>query len=193
MLKKYIVNLRHKPKPVRDRVALLCASVFTAMVFTVWLYHAPARYAAIEAQNLDTVANQSPGFSELLGNLKEAASSLKETINSASSTVASSTKKSDDTDSATPAFYLKDTGNNDMPPENTDITPSESVEDTSTTSLMEKRTPVTSNNNDLESLFKFEGFDEYYDENELPEVKEVRVIPTPVATTSESKEAESAP
>lgn len=182
MLKKFILKLRHKPKPVRDRVALLGATVFTSIIFVVWLYHAPARHAAIEARNLDSVANQSPGFSELFSTLGETMSSIKEAVGAASSSDSletSSVENSvDNPSSKDEVVVLK---------ERTSTT-SSLGERSTTTSL--KRATTTSD--DLGSLFKFEGFEQYYDE-ESASAQEVRIMTSPIASTSESKDVEATP
>lgn len=79
MLKRFLRNLRQKPKPVRDQIALGAAGVFTAAVFVVWVYHFPNQISSqgAEAQkNLEA----SPGFSQFFSSFKEQFSAAKESF-----------------------------------------------------------------------------------------------------------------
>lgn len=169
MLKRIIVSLRQKPKPIRDRIALIGAISFTVIIFMIWLYHAPTRQAAVELQNADSVANQPPGFSELFSAFGEAASSIKEVVETASSTSSSSEEVMVDVEP------LKDVATT-------------SQKNTSTTTLLRS---ISTTSDSLDSLFEFESFEQYHsndDGNEPLPAKEIRIMSNPSSSTSKSKE-----
>lgn len=72
MLKSFIIKLRHKPKAVRNQVALTVAITFTVVVMGIWLFSVPERFSPDST-------NPSPGIlSGLRENLAENASELKD-------------------------------------------------------------------------------------------------------------------
>lgn len=77
MIKNLIKKIRHQPKAARDKVALVIAGVFTFGVFSIWAYHLPERMSTItEGQEEDS----SPGFSQILGEISDTFSSIKDAI-----------------------------------------------------------------------------------------------------------------
>lgn len=81
MIKKFLRNIRQKPKHVRDRVALSIALSFTLFILIIWIYNAPSRHAAIlsETEIVDD-SEDSPGFFDSLGAIGEKISEIKDTI-----------------------------------------------------------------------------------------------------------------
>lgn len=68
MIKRLIKNLRQQSKSTRDVVALGLASVFTAVVATVWLYNQPARLFELKDVSL---TEEEPAFSGFFSGFKD--------------------------------------------------------------------------------------------------------------------------
>lgn len=72
MLKSFIIKLRHKPKAVRDQIALIVAITFTVGVLGIWIFSVPERFSS-------DAKDTSPGiFSELKDSLTESAPDMSE-------------------------------------------------------------------------------------------------------------------
>lgn len=78
MLRRLIRNIRQKPKPVRDHIALGVAGIFTALIFTVWLYHTPAKFSSVAEDQKP--AEDTSGFADLFGRMKDQWASVKESV-----------------------------------------------------------------------------------------------------------------
>jgi len=89
MIKRFLRNLRQKPKGVRDNIALGIAGTFTAIVFMVWLHHFPSKAAVLTSQE-QTKADEKPGFAGIFGDFKEQLASLKESSDQEQTKVATS-------------------------------------------------------------------------------------------------------
>lgn len=77
MIKRLIRTIRRQPKGKRDSIAMGIAGVFTAMVFMVWIYNMPERFASIAEKNSN---DSSPGFSQLFSEVSSQASAIKASI-----------------------------------------------------------------------------------------------------------------
>ncbi|MCB9812054.1 hypothetical protein H6778_00125 [Candidatus Nomurabacteria bacterium] len=80
MLKRLIRQIRQKPKGVRDNIALGTAGVFTFLVFTVWLYHAPSRFTSEASLSRD---DGTAGFTQIFDTLQEQVANVKESVSAA--------------------------------------------------------------------------------------------------------------
>lgn len=82
MFKRFIYHLRQKPKAARDRFAFGVAFTVTAMVATVWLYHAPAKFQSVLSERDDTTESSQSFFQMFdkvgsqLGAVKESMSNI---------------------------------------------------------------------------------------------------------------------
>ncbi|MFT7644449.1 MAG: hypothetical protein ACI9BF_000093 [Candidatus Paceibacteria bacterium] len=77
MFKRFVKNIRRKPKTARNKIALIIASVFTTCVFVVWLYNIPNRLSVItDTKNKDS----SPIFSQLFDEIGDNLSSIKNSV-----------------------------------------------------------------------------------------------------------------
>ncbi|MCA9355395.1 hypothetical protein KC865_02480 [Candidatus Kaiserbacteria bacterium] len=103
MIKRLIRAIRRKPKGVRDNIALSIAGSFTAVVFMVWLYHMPARNAAlVELQNDDS----SPGFFKMFQGVEGQISAVKEAVKGEAEPVSEGTLRNAERKIENePAFY----------------------------------------------------------------------------------------
>lgn len=79
MLKRLLINIRQKPKPVRDNIALAIAGVFTAVVCTVWIFNAPSKYSA-SINNSQSEEDKSPGFADIFSNIGQQFATVKESV-----------------------------------------------------------------------------------------------------------------
>jgi hypothetical protein len=77
MFKRFIKNIRRKPKTIRNKVALVTASLFTTCIFVVWLYHIPNHLSAVTSNN---DKDSSPIFSQLLDKIGDNISSVKNAV-----------------------------------------------------------------------------------------------------------------
>lgn len=81
MIKRLVKNIRQKPKSSRDNIALSIAVMVTVFVVAVWLYHAPARYSAIEEKHESVGEHEAkPGFSTFFDSIKDQVDDVKETV-----------------------------------------------------------------------------------------------------------------
>ncbi len=78
MIKRAILNLRHKPKPVRDRIALGIASGVTALVVMVWMYHLPTKLASITEKSQKS--GEERGFASLFSEVGDQIATVKESF-----------------------------------------------------------------------------------------------------------------
>ena len=77
MIRRWIQELRHKPKPVRDRVALSIAGSATAFVFLAWLYVTPGKLGEVA-----TEVREQPGtFSLLFDRVREQTAAVVDGVN----------------------------------------------------------------------------------------------------------------
>ena len=77
MLRRWVQELRHKPKPVRDRVALSIAGSATAFVFLSWLYVTPGKIGEVA-----TEVREQPGtFSLLFDRVREQTAAVIDGVN----------------------------------------------------------------------------------------------------------------
>ena len=77
MIRRWIQELRHKPKPVRDRVALSIAGSATAFVFLAWLYVTPGKIGEVA-----TEVREQPGtFSLLFDRVREQTAAVIDGVN----------------------------------------------------------------------------------------------------------------
>ena len=77
MIRRWIQELRHKPKPVRDRVALSIAGSATAFVFLSWLYVTPGKLGEVA-----TEVREQPGtFSLLFDRVREQTAAVVDGVN----------------------------------------------------------------------------------------------------------------
>jgi len=77
MLRRWVQELRHKPKPVRDRVALSIAGSATAFVFLAWLYVTPGKIGEVA-----TEVREQPGtFSLLFDRVREQTAAVIDGVN----------------------------------------------------------------------------------------------------------------
>lgn len=75
MIKRFIRNLRQKPKTTRDMIALVFAGSFTALVSLVWLYNFPSKIPALgEVVKKD----DKPAFSDFFSDFKDQVATVKE-------------------------------------------------------------------------------------------------------------------
>lgn len=76
MLRRFITQLRHKPKAVRDNIALGVAGSMTAVVVLAWVLVTP--------ENISTVASEArkqPGtFATLFNQIKEQTATVVESV-----------------------------------------------------------------------------------------------------------------
>lgn len=80
--------MRQKPKPVRDNIALGIAGVFTALVFSVWLYQVPSQIHAVSTPTKD---DDSSAFTELFSSMKDQLATVKESTTTSTSTEVAAT------------------------------------------------------------------------------------------------------
>ena len=66
MIRRWIQSLRHKPKAVRDNVAVSAAGGITAVVLVAWLIITPSRVETIA----EGAKEQSGAFSLIVGRIK---------------------------------------------------------------------------------------------------------------------------
>ncbi len=74
MLKRFLRDVRQKPKGVRDNIALASAAIFTALVFSVWLYHFPSKVETLVAR--EEAAKDDPAFTSFFSGMKEQLANL---------------------------------------------------------------------------------------------------------------------
>ena len=77
MFKRLIKNIRRKPKATRNRIALVVASVFTACIFAVWLYHIPNSLSTLADENSKDSA---PFFSQFIDEIGDNISTMKSSV-----------------------------------------------------------------------------------------------------------------
>ncbi|MCA9360726.1 hypothetical protein H6785_01875 [Candidatus Nomurabacteria bacterium] len=83
MIKSLLRNIRQRSKSSRDNIAFSLAALFTALIFTVWLSQAPARYAAIDkrhGQSEPSEESRSPGFASFFSDVRKQVASLKSSV-----------------------------------------------------------------------------------------------------------------
>ena len=61
MLKSFLINLRRKPKVVRDQAAMWFAGIFTFVVFGFWVFSLPGQFSGFSGEQTG----------EMISNLKE--------------------------------------------------------------------------------------------------------------------------
>lgn len=92
MLINLIKKARRQPKPVRDKIAMTIAGVFTFGIFVFWVVNFPARNMAIMEQK---TGDNSSIFANLFNQIGGQVSNIKESIN-ASSTATSTKEEAED-------------------------------------------------------------------------------------------------
>ncbi len=78
MIKRLLRNIRQKPKVVRDNIALGIAGMFTAIVFSIWVYHFPSKIAALTDSTQSDKGEGSPAFTDFFGEIKDQIATLNE-------------------------------------------------------------------------------------------------------------------
>lgn len=79
MIRRLLTNLRQKPKPVRDKIALGIAGSFTAAVFFVWIYQMSlGSEAGSENQNGDEPRLISQFIDDVKGQVSAVTDSVRE-------------------------------------------------------------------------------------------------------------------
>lgn len=78
MIKRLLRNIRQKPKAVRDNIALGIAGTFTAIVFSIWVYHFPSKIAALTDSTQSDKGEESPAFTDFFGEIKDQIATLNE-------------------------------------------------------------------------------------------------------------------
>lgn len=78
MIKRILRNLRMKPKSVRNNIALGIAGTFTALVFSVWLYHFPNKITSLTEFSQSNKNENTAEFTDFFGQVKDQIATLNE-------------------------------------------------------------------------------------------------------------------
>jgi len=121
MIRRLIRNIRSKPKPVRDNIAMVIAGVFTFAVFSVWMYHSPARFVSLSGDS--TLTPDESGFSGFFDQVSGQFASLKEAVSAPDEAATTSeveiVKPDMSTTSTAPVFDFSTAGNRQSDSEDT--------------------------------------------------------------------------
>ncbi|MEN9922276.1 MAG: hypothetical protein RL097_553 [Candidatus Parcubacteria bacterium] len=95
MIKRILRNLRTKPKSVRNNIALGIAGTFTALVFSVWLYHFPNKISSLTEFSQSNKNKNTAEFTDFFGQVKDQIATLNEATENEVATTTSAANEND--------------------------------------------------------------------------------------------------
>lgn len=156
MIRKLLTNIRQKPKPVRDKIALGIASGFTAVIFVVWIFQMSI---GTDALNENLNGEESDLITQFIDDVKGQVASVTDSVKEVAPNEAAYSGTSTGEEGGNPASYGNTAATQSATTTNTDVyTYSTTTHTFSTTSVTASPT--------------------------APKAREVRIVTTSDASTS---------